>query len=563
MRLQMTENIPQAYREEMGRLCHHRMYYLLLMTAGLFLCYAPLDYLFFPDSFGELLYFRFAVLLFCLLLLFLNYQDRRCRYPLFLSYSLYGFSLFTLSLMIVRTGGISLYFFIGFILAVVVFSALMPLTMPQALVSGVVALACYLLAVLQAASPLQAHLSSFINNMFFLVCFVLLAVLQSWFETTSRQESFILRMQEKEGADYLDQQAEALEAEIARRSKEHQQAENRFRRLLDHIIDDVLLVDANGLLLYANPSFYEHVGLTEGDEVNLVDLVAVNEQSQLQKDLLQPVAAGITITGYQTRLTGTDDEKLEVEISGNRMERKGKPVGLQLILRDISLRKRMEEEVRRGLFLRKQTENATIMALARLSEYRDITPGNHLQRIREYSGLLAESLARKPEYQAVLGGSGVSDLAMASVLHDIGKVGIADGILFQTGPLSAEDLALTRQHTVFGGDVIKAMEKSSEVDSGFLGYAKNIAYFHHEKWDGSGYPFGLVGPEIPLEARIVALADAYESMTSSGIYGKQLSHQQAIHVLLQEAGHHFDPDIVDAVVAREQAFAAVRQSLPS
>ncbi len=557
MRLRTTENMSQAYGEEMGRLCHHRMYYLLLMTAGLFLCYAPLDYLYFPDSFGELLYFRLAVLLFCLLLLFLNHLDRRCRYPLFLSYSLYGFSLFTLSLMIIRTGGISLYFFIGFILAVVVFSALMPLTMIQALVSGSVALACYLLTVFQAASPLQVHLNSFINNMFFLVCFVLLAVLQSWFETTSRQESFMLRMQEKEGADYLDQQAEALEAEIARRSREHQQAENRFRRLLDHIIDDVLLVDDNGLLLYANPSFYEHVGLAGGEEVNLVDLVAVNDQSQLQKDLLQPVAAGITITGYQTRLLGADDKNLEVEISGNRMERKGRPVGLQLIIRDISVRKKMEEEVRRGLLVRKQTENAAIMALARLSEYRDVTPKNHLKRIREYSRLLAQFLARKPEYQQRLGGSSVSDLAMASVLHDIGKVGIADDILFQSGPLSAKNMSLTRQHTIFGGDVIKAMEKSSEEDSGFLEYAKNIAYFHHEKWDGSGYPFRLAGREIPLEARIVALADAYESITSSRQQGKQLSHQQAIHVLVKEAGQHFDPEIVDAFVACEQDFFAV------
>lgn len=557
----LTEDMQQTYLKDLRRLCHHRMSYLLLMTAALFLFYAPLDYLLVPGHYGELLYYRLTVLIFCLFLFFLNHQDTRLRYTYVLASSLYVFSLFVLCLMVIRTGGIASDYFIGFILAVVVFAVMLPLTPSQVLVSGSFAVIVYLVAVFRPDFHLSGYINTVINNVFFMVCFVVLVAIQSWFETDSRKESFSLHMQEQEAADYLDQQAEALEAEIARRSREHQQTENRFRRLFDHIIDDVVLVDINGRILYANTSFYDHLGLVRKDEINIIDRILPNEQEQFRQSFLQSVADGEVVGNYQVRLMGADGAQLEVEINGNKMEQGRRLIGLQLIIRDISVRKRMEEDVRKGLFVRKQTENATIMALARLSEYRDVTPKNHLKRIREYSRLLAEFLARKPEYQGKLGGSGVSDLAMASVLHDIGKVGIADDILFQSGPLSVQDQALTRQHTIFGGDVIKTMENSSEVDSGFLEYAKNIAYFHHEKWDGSGYPFGLIGREIPLEARIVALADAYESITSSTKYGKQRSHKQAVHILIGEAGHHFDPDIVDAFVDCEQDFVQTSKRL--
>ncbi len=563
MDCRLPEDMQQPYMEELRRLFHHRMTYLLLMTGALFLFYAPLDYLLVPGHYGELFYSRIAVLVFCCFLFFLNAQDTTLQYTIIFAFALYGVSLLVLCFMVIRTGGITSEYFIGFILAIVVFAVMMPLTPVQTMISGLFALAGYLTAVFWSGPELKGHMDIFINNVFFLVCFVLLVTIQSWFETDSRKESVSLHLQEQEAARYLDEQAEALEEEIARRSKEHQRTENRFRRLLDHIVDDVVLVDKKGCVIYANPSFYEHLALAQGDEIDIIDCLPANERESFRQNFLQAVAGGEVVCNYQARLMGVGGAQLEVEINGNRMERNKRMIGLQLIIRDISVRKRMEEDVRKGLFVRKQTENATIMALARLSEYRDVTPKNHLKRIREYSRLLAEFLARKSEYQGKLAGSAVSDLAMASVLHDIGKVAITDDILFQSGPLSDQDKALVRQHTIFGGDVIKAMEKSSDVDSGFLEYAKNIAYFHHEKWDGSGYPFGLVGREIPLEARIVALADAYESITSAGKYGKQLSHRQAVQIIIKEAGHHFDPDIVDVFVDCEQKFHQVAMRLRS
>jgi len=274
------------------------------------------------------------------------------------------------------------------------------------------------------------------------------------------------------------------------------------------------------------------------------------------------VARGEVVTGFQTCFFTADGECLEMEINGNILERQGKILGLQLIVRDISVRKQMELNLRQSLQARKQTENATIMALARLSEYRDITPNNHLERVREYTRLLGEKLAGQSKYKNQLEADTLSDLFMASVLHDIGMVGIPDTVLYKSERLSSEEQELIRQHTVLGGEVIKAMETPGET-SGFLKYAKSIAYFHHEKWDGSGYPFGLKGQEIPLPARIVSLVDAYEEMTCEREFTKceQTSHEQAVDAIVKKSGLDFDPVVVEAFLFQEKEFNHVREML--
>jgi len=559
---EMTQPLNQRYRNELRRLYHHRGSYMLVVAMVLFVSFSLLDTLLAPSLFLEFFQYRLAVSALCILLFFLNIRDVDCKYPFIIIFVAYFFSFFILSLMVVRMGGVSSPYFAGFIVAIVLYTSMVPLTMFQTLVSGFIGVGFYLVAIFFWCPLLPGQGGIMVNNVFFMSSFVLLVAVQSWYETRARRESFLLRMQEEETADQLNIQAELLEQEVARRSEEHQRTESRFRLLFEHIVDDVILVSETGRILYANPPFYEHLALDERGEINLTDLVGVEERLRLRGDLLNPVARGEVVNGYQTRLHRTDGESFDVEINGNKLERQGKVLGLQLIIRDISMRKEMEQELRQSLLVRKQTENAAIMALARLSEHRDITPYRHLARIRAYSRLLAEELASRPEYQDQLSGNAISDLSMGSVLHDIGKVGIPDAVLFKRGSLANEELDLIRQHTVFGGDVIKSMETPDET-SGFLESAKNIAYFHHEKWDGSGYPFGLVGEEIPLAARIVALADAYEAMTSTRRYDRQLSHQQAMHAIIQEAGQHFDPSVVDAFLAREQEFDHVLSTLGS
>ncbi|HEB70489.1 MAG TPA: PAS domain S-box protein [Desulfobulbus sp.] len=559
---EITEPLKERYRHELRRLHHHRGSYMLVVAVVLFLSFSLLDTLLVPLLFLEFLQYRLSISALCILLFFLNYKDVDYKYPNVLTFVAYFFSLFILSLMVVRMGGVTSPYFAGFIVAIVIYTSMVPLTMLQTLISGCLGVGCYLFAILYWCPLQEGQESILINNVFFMSSFVLLVAVQNGYETRARLESFLLRMEEEKTADQLNIQAGLLEQEVARRSEEHQRTEDRFRLLFEHIVDDVILVSETGRILYANSPFYEHLALDKRGKINLTDLVGIEDRLRLRGDLLTPVARGEVVNGYQTRLYRTDGESFDVEINGNKLERQGKVLGLQLIIRDISMRKQMEQELRRSLQVRKQTENATIMALARLSEHRDITPYRHLARIREYSRLLAEELAGRPEFKDQLGGNVVSDLSMGSVLHDIGKVGIPDTVLFKRGPLTNEELDLIRQHTVFGGDVIKSMETPDET-SGFLESAKNIAYFHHEKWDGSGYPFGLVGQEIPLAARIVALADAYEAMTSSRQYDRQLSHQQAMHAVIQEVNSHFDPSVVDAFLAREQDFEHILSTLGS
>ena len=550
------DQFADLYRKEVARIFHQRLSYLLIIAALLFGFYVPLDYLLNPALFHEFILYRLVFVLFYGLLFYLNRQDRQHRYARILSCSLYFFSLALAAIMVHRTGGLQSPHYSGFIIVIVLFAGLMPLNMREALLCGLSAIGVYVAAVLYSNSDISGQFPLLFNNLFFLSCFVVLTAIQSWFETRSRKKSFRLQVKEAQAVQYLEQEAENLEKEMTRRAEQHQRTENRYRQLFDHLIDDVVLVEENGRILYASSSFYNHFGLIRGDAINILDLVPEQARQEMRDNLLHHVSRGKVVTGFQTEFVFGDDRLVAVEINGNMLKRQGRLIGLQLVIRDISERKEMEQEIRRGLLLRKQTETAAIMALARLSEHRDVTTDNHLERIREYTRILAEELANRDEYRHVLGNR-LEDLVMASVLHDIGKVGIPDAIMFARGERSERDEAVVRQHTLFGGDVIKSMEKSEETDSGFLRFARNIAYFHHECWDGSGYPFGLRGQNIPLEARIIALADFYETMTMETDPTRQLTHGQALQLIIQEAGGRFDPEIVDAFVTREQEFIEI------
>ena len=192
-----------------------------------------------------------------------------------------------------------------------------------------------------------------------------------------------------------------------------------------------------------------------------------------------------------------------------------------------------------------ETRNASIIGLAKLAEHRDIDTGEHLSRIKKYSVFLAEELSLSPQYRKYITRDYIKDLETSSILHDIGKVGIQDAILLKPGPLTDLEFEQIKQHPVIGGDVISEIEKNIEGRS-FYVLGREIALYHHEKWDGSGYPEGLQGQNIPLSARIVALADVYDALTSKRPYKDEISHQETVAIIIEGRGRHFDPDIVDA-----------------
>lgn len=197
-----------------------------------------------------------------------------------------------------------------------------------------------------------------------------------------------------------------------------------------------------------------------------------------------------------------------------------------------------------------KTRDAVIFGLAKLSESRDNDTGEHLERIRTYVTILAQQLSQTT---GKVDRDLMEHIGLASSLHDIGKVGVPDQILLKPGRLSVEERRIIEVHPRVGQHCLEALETQLGEDN-FLSLATEICAYHHEKWDGSGYPNGLAGNDIPLSARIVALADVYDALRSRRPYKDPLSHAAARKIILEGRGTHFDPDVVDAFLLAESAF---------
>jgi putative two-component system response regulator len=197
---------------------------------------------------------------------------------------------------------------------------------------------------------------------------------------------------------------------------------------------------------------------------------------------------------------------------------------------------------------------ATISAFCALAEARDNETGNHIRRTQNYVRALAKRLSEHPRFLADLDDETIDLLFKSAPLHDIGKVAIPDAILNKPGKLSADEWIIMRRHAEFGRDAIRQAEQDIGGPVSFLRYAREIAYGHHEKWDGSGYPQGLVGEAIPLSARLMAVADVYDALISKRCYKPAYTHERAIDLIVEGRGSHFDPDMVDALLAIADSF---------
>ena len=224
----------------------------------------------------------------------------------------------------------------------------------------------------------------------------------------------------------------------------------------------------------------------------------------------------------------------------------------------INKRKKAEMDLLESYRKLQNARMGTILGLAKLAEYRDEGTGAHLERIREYAKLLAEALAKNPKYASHITPEYVDDIYQSSILHDIGKVGIPDAVLLKPAKLSDEEFDVIKRHTTLGGDAINAIEAKIEGKS-FLALGKEIAYNHHEKWDGSGYPRGLSRDDIPLSARIIALADVYDALTTRRFYKEAFSHKRSRQMIVELKGTHFDPHVVDVFLALEDEFNRIRR----
>jgi len=200
-----------------------------------------------------------------------------------------------------------------------------------------------------------------------------------------------------------------------------------------------------------------------------------------------------------------------------------------------------------------RTRDAVIFGLAKLTEYRDPDTGDHLERISVYSTTLASALRNHPKYCDEVTPAFVRLIGISAALHDIGKVGVEDRILLKKGPLTELERAKMQRHSTIAGQCLREIEQRLG-GSNFLQMARQIAMGHHEQWDGKGYPRGVGGDAIPLAARIVAVADIYDALSSKRPYKEAFSHEKCVEIIREEAGRKLDPNLVDIWLSMESDF---------
>lgn len=284
----------------------------------------------------------------------------------------------------------------------------------------------------------------------------------------------------------------------------------------------------------------------------------------------QPATRDIPII-FLTAMTGTEDETKGLEMGA--VDFITKPVNPPVVLARVATQLQvkaaadflkdqnayLEAEVKRRGQALAAIQDVTILAMASLAETRDNDTGNHIRRTQHYVRLLARHLQNHPRFRDFLNDETIDLLFKSAPLHDIGKVGIPDRILLKPGRLTPEEFEIMKTHCQLGRDAIQHAEDQLGIQVDFLHYAKEIAYSHQEKWDGSGYPQGLAGDAIPISARLMAVADVYDALISRRVYKEGMPHAQAIAIICQGRGQHFDPDMVDAFVTLSDQFQAIAQ----
>ncbi len=272
---------------------------------------------------------------------------------------------------------------------------------------------------------------------------------------------------------------------------------------------------------------------------------------------------------FLTAMTATEDEKKGLEMGA--VDFITKPVNPPIVLARVATQLHvkaaadflkdqnvyLETEVAKRTRELAAIQDVTILAMASLAETRDNDTGNHIRRTQYYVELLANYLKNHDRFRGFLSDHTITMLFKSAPLHDIGKVGIPDRILLKPGRFEPHEFEIMKTHCKLGRDAIQHAEDQLGLQVEFLKYAKEIAYGHQEKWDGSGYPEGLAGDAIPISARLMAVADVYDALISRRVYKEGMPHEKAVTIIREGRGSHFDPDIVDAFLALTGEFQAV------
>ena len=321
------------------------------------------------------------------------------------------------------------------------------------------------------------------------------------------------------------------------------------------------------------PSGERALKITRGDpriDLILLDIMmpGMNGYQVCQQLKSDPATRHIPVM-FITAMAEVADEKYGLELGA--VDYITKPISPSIVLARVKTQLAMkqvhdflrdqnqflEAEITRRTQEVSALKDVTIHTMASLAETRDSETGNHIRRTSHYVKALAEKLATHPRFVHFLSEKTIEMLFKTAPLHDIGKVGIPDHILLKPGKFTPEEFEIMKTHTTIGRDAILSAEQELGLKVDFLKFAKEIAYGHQEKWDGSGYPQGLAGDDIPVSARLMAVADVYDALISRRVYKEAMPHEQAAVIIIEGRGRHFDPDMVDAFVILQDEFQQI------
>ena len=558
---QIAQNFEERFKSETRDLFYQRTLAVLLVGFILIPLFSILDY-YVVRRFAELFFaYRAACASAFFVLMLVYFTNWGRKYPFAMGIAGYVIAGATISAMTFQMGWDS-YYYVGILMVLVTFAALLPLNVKQSTVTGLLLYLIYALPMMLFIEHTPNDLRVFFNNSFFFVFFIVITIIQCYEDEKARRREFNLRVELDVLAERLSYYAQNLEIEVDKRAKQLEETEFRYRELYENIIDIVILVDRSSKILMANPRFYDTIGLKDGDKLDFSFMSFVHpvDVPIVQDNMIARLLKEQNVQDFQFRLVSRQGKIYMVECNAKSIKKGRALVGFQMVIRDVTERKKLEQDLLESYKSVQEARTATILGLAKLAEYRDEDTGSHLERIREFARIITVELARSPKYASYITREYIEDIYNSAILHDIGKVGVPDSILLKPARLSPDEFDVIKRHSMLGGDALRAVE--SQIDgTSFLTLGKEIAYYHHEKWDGSGYPVGLKGSEIPLSARIVAIADVYDALTSKRVYKDAFSHEKALEIIKNDSGTHFDPDVVEAFLMNAEDFRRVREEM--
>jgi len=379
-------------------------------------------------------------------------------------------------------------------------------------------------------------------------------------------EHFRLKRFEKDYRRLLEEQVQERTKELQERTKELAKTNEFLQGILDSSTRvAIVLTDFDHNIIFWNTGAENIFGYSPEEmvESSILRLYPEDARNVDTLAMLGRIMEGEAGTVQENiKQVAKDGRILAMSLAVSPMtDSAGRARGVLSLGQDVTEQIRLHDELLRSYQLIRKIQGASIFALAKLAESRDGETAFHLRRMQAYCRILCAALRGRDGYGEIMTESFVEDLIQCSVLHDIGKVAIPDAILFNPRKFGMDEFEIMKQHAIYGGRALEEAASEAGAGESYLTMGKDVAYYHHEHWDGSGYPFGLGGRDIPLAARIVAITDVYDALTTERRYKNAYSHDEACEIIVKEKGRKFDPDLVDVFLEVEVEFRRIRDAV--